>query len=55
MALTIDIMDGRGLSNKARRERLAKVCYISRSFHSKRRCSTHGEARNETEHFSVKR
>ena len=28
-------MDGRGLSNKARRERLPKECYISRSFHSR--------------------
>ena len=31
MAVAIDIMDGRGLSNKTRRERLPKECYISRS------------------------
>ena len=47
MALAIDIMDGHGLSNKARRERLPKECYISRSFHSSRHCSIHGEARNK--------
>ena len=47
MALAIDIIDGRGLSNKARRERLPKECYISRSFHSSRHCSIHGEARNK--------
>ena len=35
MALAIDIMDGRGLSNKARHERLPKECYISRSFYSR--------------------
>ena len=29
MALAIDIMDGRGLSNKVRRERLPKECCIS--------------------------
>ena len=28
MALAIDIMDGRGLSNKARRERLPKECLL---------------------------
>ena len=32
MALAIDIMDRRGLSNKARRECLPKECHISRSF-----------------------
>ena len=53
MALAIDIMDGRGLSNKARCECMSKECYISRSFHSRRHCSTHGEARNKTEYFSV--
>ena len=53
MTLAIDIMDGRGLSNKARRERLPKECYISRSFHSRSRCSTQGEARNKTEYFSL--
>ena len=51
MALAIDIMDGRGLSNKARHERLPKECYISHSFHSRRRCSTHGEAGNKTKCF----
>ena len=51
MALDIDIMDGRGLSNKARRERLPEEYYNSRSFHSRRRCSTHGEAGNNTEYF----
>ena len=34
MALAIDIMDGRGLSNKVRCECLPKECYISRPFHS---------------------
>ena len=51
MALAIDIMDGRGLSNKACHERLPKECYISRSFHSRRYCSTHGEAGNKTKCF----
>ena len=37
------------ISNETRRERLPKECYISHSFHSRRRCSTHGEARNKTE------
>ena len=51
MALAIDIMDGHGLSNKAHRERLPKECYSSRSFHSRRRCSTHGEAGNKMKCF----
>ena len=55
MALAIDIMDGRGLSNKMRRERLTKECYISRSFLSRGHYSTHGEARKKTECFSVQR
>ena len=38
MALVIDIMDGHGLSNKVRHERLPKEkiqCYINCSFHSR--------------------
>ena len=48
MALAIDIMDGCGLSNKVRRERLPKECYITRSFHSRSCCSIHGETGNKT-------
>ena len=52
MALAIDIMVGRGLSNKVRREHLPNECYISRSFHSRRRCSIHGKTRNKKECYS---
>ena len=55
MALTIDIVDRRGLSNKARHERSPKECYISHSFLSSGRYSTGKEARNKMERFSVQR
>ena len=34
MTVAIDIVDGRGLSNKAHRERLPQECYISCSSHT---------------------